>query len=194
MIKEDYFKKKIDDIISSNPDKKDELMEELIRLAPEDGLILEFGVATGSSINRISKATQKIVYGFDSFDGLPEDWGTFASKSSFKCSIPTVNENVELVIGLFDQVLDDFLQKHSEPVSFCHIDSDIYSSAKYVLDKLSPRFRRGTILLFDELANYSEYENHEYKAFIEFLANNDGGYDIEFMGRRHTEGYGFRLV
>ena len=49
-------------------------------------------------------------------------------------------------------------------------------------------------MLFDELANYSEYENHEYKAFIEFLANNDEGYDIEFMGRRHTEGYGFRLV
>src|SRR6185312_8949753 len=37
-----------------------------------DGLCVEFGVGTGGSLRKI--AEHCYVYGFDSFNGLPEDW------------------------------------------------------------------------------------------------------------------------
>lgn len=40
-----------------------------------DKIFLEFGVHNGSSINFFAKHYQKTIYGFDSFDGLPESWG-----------------------------------------------------------------------------------------------------------------------
>jgi hypothetical protein len=40
---------------------------------PRDGYWFEFGVHSGSTINTLSSFCEKI-YGFDSFEGLPEDW------------------------------------------------------------------------------------------------------------------------
>ena len=55
-------------------------------------------------------------------------------------------------------------------MAFAHIDCDCYSSAKVVLDLLAPRLRRGTVLVFDELMNYSHdwpYSG-EFQALLEF--------------------------
>jgi hypothetical protein len=44
-------------------------------LVPSTGLILEFGVFSGNSINIIAdKFPLRTIYGFDSFEGLPEEW------------------------------------------------------------------------------------------------------------------------
>jgi hypothetical protein len=192
--KEAYFKEKINNIISRDHTTNDALLERMTRLAPKDGLILEFGVFSGTTVNRIATVTNKTVYGFDSFEGLPEDWVGGMNKGYFKCDLPKVNDNVELVIGWFNETLEGFLEKHDEKIAFCHVDCDLYSSSKYILDTLKDRFQSGTNILFDELANYGGYENHEYKAFIEFLSDENNEYDIEFLGRRNTESFGFKLV
>jgi len=192
--KELYFKEKLDNIINSNPATNDTLLERLVRLAPADGMVLEFGVFSGETINRISKVTKKSVYGFDSFEGLPENWRRGMNKGFFKCNVPEVNDNVELVVGWFNETLDGFLQQRPENISFCHVDCDLYSSTKYVLNTLKNRFVPGTNLLFDELAFYEGYEGHEYKAFIEFLSDESNEFDIQFLGRRHTESFGFKLI
>ena len=47
----------------------------------ENYLFLEFGVFNGDSITRISnilKKYNKQIYGFDSFEGLSEDWKGFS--------------------------------------------------------------------------------------------------------------------
>ena len=41
---------------------------------PNNGIWIEFGVYNGHSITYISNFTKNIVYGFDSFEGLPETW------------------------------------------------------------------------------------------------------------------------
>ncbi|MDD2860548.1 MAG: class I SAM-dependent methyltransferase, partial [Acidiphilium sp.] len=52
--------------------------------APESGLVLEFGVEKGLSITCLANATPRIVHGFDSFQGLPDDWsGTAAARGTF---------------------------------------------------------------------------------------------------------------
>ena len=70
-------------------------------------LWLEFGVASGKTINYISKFTNNKVYGFDSFEGLPENWRDGFGKGAFSRNgnLPEVNANVELIKGWFDNTL-----------------------------------------------------------------------------------------
>ena len=44
----------------------------------QEGLIMEFGVASGESLKYIADHTKRQVYGFDSFKGLPEAWNGLA--------------------------------------------------------------------------------------------------------------------
>lgn len=116
-----------------------------------DGPILEFGVWAGNSINFLAETLPSSkIYGFDSFEGLPDAWfgvGRFSRKGE----PPEVRDNVELVIGWFDHVLPGFLDKHDfEKVALMHVDCDIYSSTQTVLNclrktvrRLSPRTRSG---------------------------------------------------
>ena len=138
-----------------------------------NGLILEFGVRKGLTIKEIAKRipTRKC-YGFDSFEGLPEDWsGQQYAKGAYSENgkIPKVPSNVFLEKGWFKDTLHNFLKNHKEKIDFIHFDADLFSSTKSVLDLLGKRFHKGTILIFDEYFNYPNWENHEYKAFQEFV-------------------------
>jgi hypothetical protein len=68
--------------------------------------------------------------------------------------LPHVSSNVTLIKGWFDQTLPPFLEKHPAPVSFLHVDCDLYSSTKTIFDSLRTRFRPGTVIVFDEYFNY----------------------------------------
>lgn len=155
----------------------DQLWIDGVNCSNKKGLNLEFGVYKGYSLNTLAKIDPSLKwYGFDSFDGLPEKWNDLP-KGYFKCKPPKCESNVELIIGLFQDTLVPFLNTHKENVSIIHIDSDIYSSCKYVLNTLKDRIVSGTIIIFDELGGYSDYKEHEYKAFKEFISENDLKYE-----------------
>lgn len=136
-----------------------------------NGLVLEFGVYSGRTVNHIASLDAGKVYGFDSFEGLPEDWRSDFPKGSFKrTQLPVVASNVELVGGWFKYSLPVFLASHPGPVSFLHVDCDLYQSTKDVLHHLHDRIAPGTIIVFDEYFNYVGWRNHEFKAFAEFIA------------------------
>lgn len=186
-------KAKLDKVIEDAINIDDSLLEKSVKLAVQGTLILEFGVSGGFTINRIASSTTETVYGFDSFKGIPEAWnGMGIGAFSTNGQLPVVAGNVKLIEGLFQDTLDNFLKEHTDQVGFCHIDSDLYSSAAYVLDRLKDRFFDGTIIVFDELAHYGDYENHEYKAFLEFLDYTN--MDFEFIGRRSREAFAFKLI
>ncbi len=150
-----------------------------------EGLYMEFGVRTGKTINHLARLNPTAtVFGFDSFEGLPENWsgwlqdkGTFAGEG-----IPQVDTNVRLVTGWFDESLPPFLTDHDGDLALAHIDSDIYSSAKTVLENLAPRVRPGSIIVFNEYFNYPNWKEHEYKAFQEFVAQNGVQYEYLCWG------------
>lgn len=151
-------------------------------------LWLEFGTYSGFTINYISKHTNKLVYGFDSFEGLPEKWRDGFDKKTFNRygKEPKVKRNVILVKGWFENTLTHFLKhKKDKKVSFLHLDADLYSSTKYVLDVLtaSKRFQKGSILLFDELFNFKTFlgPNSELRALREWLQENPN-IKVEWMG------------
>ena len=138
-----------------------------------NGLYLEFGVFSGRTINYIANIiSDKIIYGFDSFEGLPETWRSGYEKGTFAVtSIPEVQDNVKLVVGLFEDKLCDFIKQHSDICAFIHIDCDLYSSTAYVLEELKNQIQEGTVIVFDEYFNYPGWQNGEYKAFQEFVIN-----------------------
>ncbi len=136
----------------------------------DTGLLLEFGVYTGSSINLISEhRPTRPVYGFVSFEGLPEN-RTVDPKGMYSLGgeLPAVRSNVHLIKGWFDETLPPFIGEHPEACSFIHIDCDRYSSTKTVLDLLSDRIVPGTVIVFDAFFRYPGWQQHEYRAFMEF--------------------------
>ncbi len=143
-------------------------------------LWLEFGVASGNTINYISKFTDDTVYGFDSFEGLPEKWRDGYDKGAFSRSgnLPPVNNNVELIKGWFNETLIPFIKTHNKKVTFIHMDADLYSSTKYIFDILKNYIDDGCIIVFDELVNYPGFdgETGELKAFYEFITENNVNY------------------
>jgi predicted O-methyltransferase YrrM len=158
--------------------------------SPKEGLILEFGVATGNTTNIIANAAKpRTVHGFDSFEGLPEDWaGHIETRGAFsrKGLLPKVSENVMLYKGWFSDSLPDFLKKNTEPVAFLHIDCDLYSSTRDVLKLLKDRLQTGTIIEFDEYFNYPNWQQHEYKAWQEFVTEHNIKY--QYLAITASEG------
>ena len=130
----------------------------------------EFGVLFGVSARYFLTHLPEdgTLYLFDSFEGLPEAWGDhhkgwFNIKApGHPWKIPTFTDpRIIVKEGWFEDTL---------PIDaifdFVHIDSDLYSSAKTILDRIN--VRPGTIILFDELHGYKGWEGHEYKALMEW--------------------------
>jgi len=163
-------------------DNRFEMIKEILSKPKIDGLYMEFGVYKGDSINYISSLVpSEIVYGFDSFEGLPEFWVPEYGKGSFHAQgIPDVRANVQLVKGWFNETLPVFLTNQDRNCSFIHIDCDLYSSAKTIFNELKSRIIEGTIILFDEFFNYANWKNGEYRAFIEFIEETE--LNFEYLG------------
>jgi hypothetical protein len=136
------------------------------------GEVLEFGVMEGRTLKILSEEfPEQEVHGFDSFEGLPEDWihdnpaGTFSTGGALPKDLPG---NARLHVGMFTETIAAFREESDRPIALLHIDSDIYSSARTVLFSLADRLRVGSIVVFDEFLNYPGWRSHEYKAFMEF--------------------------
>lgn len=159
------------------------LLDWSLESVQSSGLYAEFGVYMGKTLNFIARRVPPgtVVYGFDSFKGLPAPWtadtpaGTFETKKK-----PKVGPNVRLVDGLFEDSLPRFLKEHRDPYAFIHIDSDVYSSARTVLTQLSARLRPGAVIVFDEFFNYPGWERHEFRAFSELTSAQH--LEFEYLG------------
>jgi hypothetical protein len=167
-----------------------ELIDFSLRAVAIDGHYLEFGVFTGGTIRYMARHVgNRTIHGFDSFEGLPEPWSGFSlGGKSFdvKGRLPRVPGNVTLHRGYFDQSLPQWLNDHPGPVAFVHIDCDLYSSTKTILDLLASRLVNGTVILFDEYFNYPGWEQHEFKAFQEFVAARGVKYDYLAFARQQV--------
>jgi Macrocin-O-methyltransferase (TylF) len=145
-----------------------DLLTHALSKAPREGLILEFGVASGRTIRHLASLTDRKIDGFDSFEGLPETWRDGFEKGAFAQKMPTVPANVTLHKGWFSDTLPKFLQQSNEKVALLHVDCDLYSSTTCVLNLLKDRIKPETMIVFDEYFNYPGWQNHEHKAFEEF--------------------------
>lgn len=171
----------------------DQDVEKAFGLIPE-GLCCEFGVYQGRTLIPFAKAlSPRKIYGFDSFQGLPEEWCAAVPIGSFRSdpNAMVLPDNAELVIGLFQDALRPFMAAHSEPFAFCHFDADLYSSTKYVLNTIRQKLAKGAIFIFDEIIGDRPCHEHEARAFSEWVTEQN----IEFqcIGMRHRQSAIFQI-
>jgi len=134
------------------------------------GWAAEFGVYSGYSLRLIAEHLP--VIGFDSFEGLPEDWRPGFPKGKFADRLPTVpayGHNVMIQKGWFEDTVPNF---PFPTLDLVHIDCDLYSSTVTALNGVVDYLTSGSIIVFDEFHGYDGWENHEAKAWDEFAASN----------------------
>lgn len=143
---------------------------------------LEFGVASGASFNWwMTQNTHpgSRFYGFDTFTGLPEDFGAY-KKGTFAggSELPTIADSRgQFFQGLFQQTLPGFLKTFDNSNrKVLMLDADLYTATLFTLTSLAPFLKKGDIILFDEFG----VPTHEFKAFRDFC---DAYYiDLELIG------------
>jgi hypothetical protein len=154
------------------------------------GLVLEFGVATGRTLNHFARIFDKqVVHGFDSFEGLPENWTSRMPKGFFKRNnLPRVRDNCKLHVGWFDETLPPFKKEiKDQPIQLLHVDCDLYSSTVTILTALRKNIVPGTVIVFDEYFNYPGWQLDEFRAWQEFVAKNAIKYEYIGYVSRHQK-------
>ncbi len=132
---------------------------------------LEFGVAHGISmkwfVQQLAHPDSRL-HGFDTFTGLPEDYGPF-KKGAFSSgnSFPEVNDNrVKFHQGLFQQTVPGFVATFSnDKRNVIMMDADLHSATLYALSSLAHLLKKGDIIFFDEFA----VPTHEFRAYLDFV-------------------------
>jgi hypothetical protein len=164
-----------------------------------DELLLDLGVWLGWSTRLISDASDRMVSGFDTFEGLVEDWqiddqivikqGTFSLAEpiaqrfirdtgvSLDEGLPAaLGRKVQFIRGSTYETLAPFLaERPTAPIALFHMDLDTYESCLHALETCKDRFVEGSILVFDEFL----VTNGEMRAFYEFQSQ----YGLEYRYR-----------
>jgi len=131
---------------------------------------VEFGVGRGNSMRwwtGNNTHPDSRFFGFDTFEGLPERYGTYAEGTfSQGGKFPDIPDaRLRFVKGLFQDSLPGTLPDLDfSRQTLVHIDGDLYTSALYPLAMLFPKLKTGDLLLFDEFG----VPLHEYRAFEDF--------------------------
>lgn len=172
-----------------------------------EGDILQFGVSSGGSLAILDRVSRRWlgasrveyrIYGFDSFQGLPEPkeidravHSEAATKAvSFRQGAYAASKaevvqklrergadlrRIHLVEGWYDRVLTDELRESLglRRAILIDIDCDFYESSAVALEWCRPLIRQGTIITFDDWFCYEGRPDHgEQRAFAEFLDRN----------------------
>lgn len=138
----------------------------------QDIIYLEFGVAAADSFRWWLKNhhhPDSKFYGFDTFTGLPEDWGPFKKGTFAQNEIPKIDDTRgAFVQGLFQQTLLPFIADNDfwNKRIVVHLDADLYSATLFVLSQLYPKLKSGDIILFDEF----NVPMSEFKALEDFCS------------------------
>lgn len=170
------------------------------------GNYFEFGLLEGRSFGRCYNTVGRLardlgygtvaelgvqMYGFDSFQGLPEP-GEFDRrvgwvKGAMACGRERFETNMDrqglpraayhLIEGYYEQSLTDALRRQltDHAPSLVMMDCDFYSSTKTVLDWLRPMLRDGTFFMFDDIWAYMGHPDFgELRAIREFNEEGPG--------------------
>ncbi|MEM7599037.1 MAG: class I SAM-dependent methyltransferase [Pseudomonadota bacterium] len=157
----------------------------------EGGLVLEFGVFSGTTARYITDRTGWQMDAFDSFEGLPEAWRDGYDAGTFgRASPPELGPNITLHVGWFEDTVPGFAAARAQdtrPIRYLHVDCDLYSSTKTIFDHLGGRITAGTVIVFDEYFNYAGWQEGEFKAFQDCVAAHGLRYDYLTYNHEHQQ-------
>ena len=157
--------------VYSNREKLHAYLSEQNGLGHKEIQYYEFGVASGKSFRwwlGENKNPNSTFWGFDTFEGLPEDWH-FYPKGAMSHQIPEINDTrASFIKGLFQNTFFEFLKTYPPKqgvTKVLHMDADLYSSTLFILTAFAPLLNEGDIIMFDEF----NVPNHEFAAWNDFV-------------------------
>jgi hypothetical protein len=176
----------------------------------EFGLFRGFSFWFAEQYSRAIAGANLQLYGFDSFEGLPQPEQAFEaatySKGDLAISYETVTKNlrkwktdesrIKLFKGFFSVELFSQLRAREKflPVSICLIDVDLYVSCAPVLEFIKDYLVQGSILLFDDYLHFGEDQaSGERRALIDFEACHPS-FRTERLFDYGWEGVAFRVL
>jgi hypothetical protein len=171
------------------------LYNEVAKSLREPVSYVEFGVFKGDTMRHWSKLLndpKSSLDGFDSFEGLPEDWGPVDKKLfDIKGQMPRFDDpRVRLFKGWFTDTVPGYVKDFKpNPTLVLHLDADLYSSTIFVLRQFRPFLKPGVVLIFDEFFD----REHELKALNEFLKEEPFGIEC-LAGTRSLTQVAFRIT
>jgi hypothetical protein len=152
----------------------------------------EFGVASGDS----TRIFLRMPYfkncagwnGFDTFFGLPKEWGDLPKGAFSTNGIPPQikNELIQWHVGRIESTCKEISKLKNLDKNFLILfDFDLYSATKAAWDVIANYLKPGDIIYFDEA-----YEADENQMIEEILAKGD--FSLEVIGYT-TMGIAFRV-
>jgi len=147
-----------------------------------DASFVECGVGKGGCIAFMAFMSNgnKTVWGFDSFEGMPElseeDENNGSSWVGYCCSgdekeqavpntfelLETPMDNVKVVKGFFEDTLEDN-KNNIGPISILRLDNDWYKSTYYCLETLYDQVIDGGIIILDDYGQAVDQFREERK-------------------------------
>jgi len=117
------------------------------------GDIVEFGCFVGDTAKVLTGITNKKVYVYDSFKGLPDN--NIVGSGDMSCSVDDLaknfrKDNIKLPMifkGYFNEIKEKDLPKQ---ISFAHLDGDLYSSILESLELIYDKMATGGVILIDD--------------------------------------------
>lgn len=157
-----------------NPDDTMRYATDLVSI---DGPVVQVGTTRGTSLALlVAYLRDRECFGFGLSSGLPEDWRPGFAAGSFKQDgLPEVR-GATIVDGPYEDTLPKFLDEHPGPIALLHLDVNLYSSSKTVLDLLEDRLVDGTVVVLDEFFNYPGWQHGEFRAWFEFIERTGIGF------------------
>jgi len=138
-------------------------------------LHLGFALYDAKMINTILKKIEpNILYCFENVKGLEEDWKDYKKgnlKNNF--SMKFERKNVKLVIGDYKENIKKLLNENKQKCELVYLDCNTYNITKEVLNVLKERIVKDTILFIYDYFNYLGWEEGQFKAFQEFVKENN---------------------
>jgi hypothetical protein len=159
-------------------------IHEALRRYPDKNLVLEFGVYKGGMINYQAKRFRNLKFvGFDSFQGLQEQWPGVHLVQRFDLGgkLPRVRHNVALVKGWFADIVPEWKKVISSPgiPLLIHVDCDTYSATADVLKFCAEYVQHGLIFHFDDYFGFPNWRNAGYKALNEI--SQERGWHLTYL-------------
>jgi hypothetical protein len=149
------------------------------------GVVVSGGYSFDWWVKANTQGTSRFT-GFDTFEGLPEDWGGFKKGAmTTNSKVPVIDDQrVTFVKGLFQETLPGFLKSFEyRNRKVIMMDADIYTSTLYVLTTIANHLKKGDIILFDQF----NVPRHEFLAFQNFISS----YYLKFNLIRAANNYYF---
>jgi hypothetical protein len=167
----------------SQPTYFEDIFKHIDISTSSNSLFMELGVFTGHTLSLINQNTENtIVYGFDTFSGLPEDWAESSgnvlyNKNAFATSIPVNTDKNTFIVGKVEDTLLDFLKEKNQKIKFIHLDLDLYSASRYALNTIFDYLEDEAIIVIDDVYGLPSWEEHSIKSLSECF--DELKYDME---------------